>query len=95
MARKRQIMHPMAYDKHSAQLVRIDTGAALSVFPKQNERANPDTAQPLEAVNGSVIKTFGSELVKLHLGNKVFTHNVVLAALWSLSWDGTSWYKTD
>ena len=83
-------IRPMVFDKISAQWVLIDTGAARSVFPCNDPGAQPDITNPLEAVNGSTITTYGTKQVKLVLNRSTFNHPVILAAIKNPSSGGTS-----
>lgn len=68
------------FDKKLGQLFLIDSGADVSVITKQLTQTNDTNSSPLYAANGSVIKTFGKQLLKLSLSNnREYTWNFVIA----------------
>ena len=86
---KQSDFRPKVFDKNTNKLILIDTGAAISVTPNRNPNAVPDYSKKLHAVNGTSIDTFGTEVVKFRLGERTFTHTMIVASVSSvvLGWD--------
>ena len=86
---KQSDFRPKVFDKNTNKLILIDTGAAISVTPNRNPNAVPDYSKKLHAVNGTSIDTFGTEVVKFRLGERTFTHTMIVALVSSvvLGWD--------
>ena len=75
-------LRPRIYDYNSKQWLLVDSGAAVSCFPKSffpAAKLNPN--QTLQAVNGAVIKTYGSQNVKLNFGGKTYQHDFIISDL--------------
>ncbi|GFW43276.1 uncharacterized protein TNCV_1350391 [Trichonephila clavipes] len=68
------------FDKTSSRQYHVDTGADLSVIPPtQAEKRKPSDFK-LEAANSTIIKTYGSKVLKLDLGlRRQFTWSFTIA----------------
>ena len=83
-------LRPRAWCSRTHTSFLIDSGAAVSVFPRDPEvDVTPDPAVSLRAVNGSVIPTFGRKTIRMQFGNAHFTHTFVIASINSAvaGWD--------
>ena len=56
------------YDSNTKLTYLVDTGASFSLIPPQSDDLTPDTVSGLEAANGTPIKTYGEQLLKLTIG---------------------------
>ena len=71
---------PRAKDLNSNTYFLVDTGAAVSVYPRSMvTNAKCDVTRGLEAVNGTKIPTFGNKRVKVRFDQKTFEHEMVVA----------------
>jgi len=66
-------------DKPSGKQFLIDSGAQISVLPLTSLHIGKQTSLKLQAANGSQIKTYGSRQFSLHLNNKTYKWNFVIA----------------
>lgn len=58
----------------------VDTGAQVSVTPASSaEKVSGTTGPPLQAANGSSIATYGSRVVPLRFGNRLFKTGLISA----------------
>lgn len=57
------------HDKQVGQSFLIDSGADVSVIPKQSTLAEMAHGPPLYAANSSLIRTYGKQLLKLTLNS--------------------------
>lgn len=78
-----QSHHPRllyARDQYSGQSFLIDTGARVSVFPAKNADARSGrTGPPLQAANGTAIRSFGTRAISLVISGRKFKWNFVVA----------------
>ena len=93
-------LRPKAYCSRTKRAFLVDSGAAVSVFPRAAfPDVTVDAAVNLRAVNGSVIKTYGSKTMRLQFGRSHFTHTFVLADIPSetavLGWDMIRKFRLD
>ena len=73
-------IRPKFFDNVTKQWVLIDSGAMVTVFPHtMYPNAKPDKKPLLQAVNGTVIDTFGRQMVSIQIGRKFYSHNAVVA----------------
>ena len=73
-------VRPRLFDHNSNQWMLLDTGAAISCYPRSYfPDAVVDHSRSLQAVNGTKIATFGQRNVKINLGGRTFNHNFILA----------------
>ncbi|GFO09195.1 retrovirus-related pol polyprotein [Plakobranchus ocellatus] len=67
-------------DEKSKRRFLVDTGAQVSVTPASwADKVSGATGPNLQAANGSSIATYGSRVVHLHLGNRVFNARLISA----------------
>lgn len=67
-------------DIKSKQRFLVDTGAQVSVTPASwAERTSGATGPPLQAANGTTIATYGSKVIPLHFGDRVFKARLLSA----------------
>ena len=91
-------LRPKAYCSRTKRAFLVDSGAAVSVFPRAAfPDVQADDAVHLRAVNGSLIKTFGKRTLRLQFGRAHFTHTFVLAEIPSavLGWDMIRKFRLD
>ena len=101
-ASSRRDFRPRLFD--GAQLALLDTGAMVSVYPKdQYKDATLNTRMTLEAVNKSQLPTFGTRTKQIKTVRKTYTQDVILADVPTpilrfdfikkhrLSFDGNRW----
>ena len=76
------------------QEVLLDTGAMVSVWPKEHD-SSPDPNFSLEAVNKTSIRTYGRKKVMIHIGEKPYSKEVILSDVSRpiLGWDFMRQYK--
>ena len=91
-------LRPRLFDYNSGRWLLVDSGAAVSVYPRSafpNAPKDPDKV--LQAVNGAKIATYGQRAVKVNLGSKTYTHNFTLADIDDviLGWSFILDYKLD
>ena len=91
-------IRPRIFDQTTGTWLLLDSGAAVSVFPKTKCKKPPpeDQSRHLQAVNGSRIRTFGNRTVDFNFGRK-YPHNVIIADIKEaiLGWDFLSKYHLD
>ena len=91
-------IRPKVIDRKSGCKILIDSGAAISCWPKSMVK-NPiwDPGKNLVAMNGSQIKTFGERTIQIQLGTVTFAHNFVISEVDSpvLGFDFMSQQKVD
>ena len=95
---KEKDRRPKAFDKRSGLKVLIDTGASISCWPKNRVKSAVwDPGKNLIVVNGSQIKTFGTQCIDIQLDHSVFKHEVVIASVDSpvLGFDFMVQHKVD
>ena len=81
---------PKLYDPISKMWILIDTGAAVSVWPKRLfQGAKLDSTLVLEAVNSSRIATYGKRIKEVRIGRKSYHKEIILADVEMpvLGWD--------
>ncbi|GFO17447.1 retrovirus-related pol polyprotein [Plakobranchus ocellatus] len=67
-------------DEKSKRRFLVDTGAQVSVTPASwADKVSGATGPKLQAANGSSIATYGSRVVHLHLGNRIFDARLISA----------------
>ncbi|RUS78761.1 hypothetical protein EGW08_013477 [Elysia chlorotica] len=67
-------------DEKSKRRFLVDTGAQVSVTPASwADKVSGTTGPNLQAANGSSIATYGSRVVHLHFGNRVFDARLISA----------------
>ena len=89
---------PRIKDLNSGICFLIDTGAALSVFPKSDDHSEPmDENKGLQAINGTKIPTFGTKTIKVRFNKKTFAHKMTVAPIQQaiLGWDFIMAFKFD
>ena len=74
-------VRPRIYDYNSGAWLLLDSGAAISCFPKQPSDTVPDPDRALKAVNGARINTYGTRTIKLNFGGKTYTHDFIIASV--------------
>ena len=75
-------LRPRVYDHNAKMWLLLDTGAAISCYPRSAfPNAKPDPTRLLQAVNGAKVETYGSRQVKIDLGGRTYTHTFVLASI--------------
>ena len=94
---KKLDFRPRAFCSRTKRSYLVDSGAALSVFPKSAlpHHVDLDPAVSLRAVNGTVIPTFGRRTFRLQFGKTHFTHTFTIAPIDSgvLGWDFLSKFR--
>ena len=91
-------LRPRAYDYNSGQWCLLDSGAAVSCFPRSHFPQRPvNSSQILQAVNGAQISTYGNENVKINLGGKTYEQEFVLSDVSEviLGWNFLVKFKLD
>ena len=91
-------VRPYIRDKTSKQWLLVDSGAAVTCWPKRLVPDVPlDPKVKLRAVNGENIDTFGYHTITFHFGNKTYTHRALITALDSaiLGWDFLTSHHVD
>ena len=70
-------------DQSSGRTLLLDSGASKSVWPRSDfPSAQPDQFKALKAVNNTVIKTFGEQVIKVQVSKTfTFTHTFTLAEI--------------
>ena len=75
-------LRPKLYDYNSQKWFLLDTGAAVSCYPRSAfPQAKQDPNRLLQAVNGAKVPTYGTQTVKINLGGRTYNHDFVLADL--------------
>ena len=72
-------MRPHVRDRRSRLWVMLDSGAAISIWPRREYPDLPQAQSSLVAVNGSRISTFGTKDISLDLEGKQYRHRFVIA----------------
>ena len=100
---------PRIKDKNSQRWFLVDTGAAVTVFPRKwHKTGQLDGQRTLKTVSGSFIKTYGTATVKFNFG-KQYLHEAIIADVeepivgWdfitkfklSINWDKDKCYLVD
>ena len=90
-------VRPHVYDRRSKQWLMLDSGAAVSIWPKRLLPEAMPTTNALRAVNGTKISTFGNKNVTIDLAHQNFTHSFVVAEVPTpiLGWDFLVTFKLD
>ena len=65
-------VRPRVYDYNAGAWLLLDSGAAISCYPRQPTDIHPDKHRALRAVNGATIETFGTRTVKLNFGPRTY-----------------------
>ena len=89
---------PRIKDLNTGLYMLIDTGAAVSVFPRTlSKNSTLDVKTGLQAINGTKIPTYGTQSVKIRLDRKTFTHTMVVGQVSCaiLGWDFLSKFRLD
>ena len=89
-------IRPKLYDPSSRRWMLVDTGAAVSVWPRADyPQSNFDPSLALEAVNKTRIPTFGKMDRQVKMGRKAFKQEFILAnvSMPVLGWDFIKAYK--
>ena len=89
---------PRAYDYNTRRWMLLDSGAAVSCFPRAHfpqSTINPN--QILQAVNGEKIATYGTQKIKINLGGNTFEHDFVIADISEiiLGWNFLARFRLD
>ena len=91
-------MRPRIKDRNSGARILIDTGAAISVWPKDKCGSSTlDATSALRAVNGTTISTFGVQTMPIRFNTKIYNHNFVIAdvSIPIIGWDFLMKFKLD
>ena len=90
-------MRPHVRDKRSDLWIMLDSGAAISIWPRRFYPELPRAQTSLVAVNGTKIATYGTKDVSLDLEGKCYTHRFIIAEVQSpiLGWDFMAHFKLD
>ena len=90
-------MRPHVRDKRSDLWIMLDSGAAISIWPRRCYPELPRAQTSLVAVNGTKIATYGTKDVSLDLEGKCYTHRFIIAEVQSpiLGWDFMAHFKLD
>ena len=89
---------PRIKDHNSGLHFLIDSGAAISIFPKAKcPNAKKDKSGGLSAVNGSKLDTFGTKTVHLRFDRKIYSHTMTIADVSTpiIGWDMITKYQFD
>ena len=87
-------VRPKILDKQSNSWILLDSGSAVSCIPKKKEDVM-DQSLRLRAVNGNIIPTFGTEMLKIQVGRKSYEIEAVKIDIQQkiLGWDWFRKYK--
>lgn len=89
-------VRPHLYDPATKKWILVDTGAAVSCWPRQDyEDARLDNSLMLEAVNKARIQTYGTRQKQFKIGRKTYNHQIILADIKTpvLGWDFIKKFK--
>lgn len=89
---------PRVYDGISKTWILVDTGAAVSVWPKAwCENVTVDKNRSLLAINGTKIKTYGSRTEGVRFARKGYQMNMIIADISQpvLGWDFLKKFQLD
>ena len=77
--------------------IMLDSGAAISIWPRSQYPQLPPSHSSLVAVNGSRISTFGTKDIHLDIEGQRYTHRFVIAEVQVpiLGWDFLARFKLD
>ena len=90
-------MRPHVKDRRSKLWIMLDSGAAISIWPRSQYPQLPPSHSSLVAVNGSRISTFGTKDIHLDIEGQRYTHRFVIAEVQVpiLGWDFLARFKLD
>ena len=87
---------PHLVDSKTGVSMLLDTGAAVSVFPRSNSDIR-DQSSHLQAINGTKIDTFGTKIIPVTINNKTFSQKFIVGQVQSpvLGWNFLLDHKLD
>ena len=91
---------PRIYDTSAAAWALLDSGAAVTVFPRAKCKKPPpsDNHRHLQAINGTTIKTYGTRDISFDFGQgRRYRHQAIIADINEpiIGWDFTSKFNLD
>ena len=91
-------IRPWLWDPVLKLHILIDTGAAISVIPKQfYPNARLDQKVVLRAVNQQKLTTYGKDTLKIKIGRKSYNHTVIISDVETpiMGWDFIKKFRLD
>ena len=91
-------IRPWLWDPVLKMHILIDTGAAISVIPKQMyPNAKLDQRVVLRAVNQQKLTTYGQDNIRIKIGRKSYNHKVIISDVDTpiMGWDFIKKFRLD